>query len=444
MTAIVVVGAQWGDEGKGKIVDVLTEHAHWVVRFQGGNNAGHTIVVDGVKTALSLLPSGIMRPGVRSLLAAGVVLNPSVLLSEIERVRLAGVRITPDTFMIDRDAHLVLDYHIMVDKARERQRGPLRIGTTGRGIGPAYEDRSQRSGIRCADLLNPSRMKEVVRAHVEEKNRLLGHVLESDTQVDFESVWSKLEQEAAILAPFIGNGSKVLYEALRRGENVIFEGAQGVLLDQMHGTYPYVTSSSTIAGAALTGAGLGPREINAVLGVAKAYCTRVGEGPFPSEMEESVGEEVRNRGKEFGTVTGRPRRCGWFDALAMKRAVRVSGIDSVILTKLDVLTGLRKVKVCTGYELDGEVLDDVPALIEDYERLKPLYVELAGWSEDISTFRRWEDLPGTVREFVREVSALIECPVSFVSVAPGREATIAVDVPEALRPFVSVPNVAAL
>jgi adenylosuccinate synthase len=285
-------------------------------------------------------------------------------------------------------------------------------------------------------------MKEVVRAHVEEKNKLLAHVLESDTQVDFESVWTKLEQETAILAPFIGNGSKVLYEALRRRENVIFEGAQGVLLDQMHGTYPYVTSSSTIAGAALTGAGLGPREIDAVLGVAKAYCTRVGEGPFPSEMDESVGEEIRNRGKEFGTITGRPRRCGWFDALAMKRAVRVSGIDSVILTKLDVLTGLRKIKVCTGYELDGEVLDDVPALIEDYARMKPCYVELAGWSEDISSIRRWGELPATVRDFVGEVSRLIECPVSFVSVAPGREATIVVDVPDTLKPFVSLPGVA--
>lgn len=435
MTAIVVVGAQWGDEGKGKIVDVLTENAQWVVRFQGGNNAGHTIVVDGVKTALSLLPSGIMRSGVKSLLAAGVVLNPSVLLAEIERVRSAGVTITPDTFMIDRDAHLVLDYHIMVDKARERQRGPLRIGTTGRGIGPAYEDRSQRSGIRCADLLNPARMRELVQAHLEEKNKLLADVLESDVQVDFESVWAKLEQEAAILAPFIGNGSKTLYDALRRGENVIFEGAQGVLLDQIHGTYPYVTSSSTIAGAALTGAGLGPREINAVLGVAKAYCTRVGEGPFPSEMDESVGEEIRSRGKEFGTITGRPRRCGWFDALAMKRAIRVSGIDSVILTKLDVLTGLRKIKVCTGYEVDGEILDDVPALIEEYARIKPQYVELDGWTEDITTVRRWEDLPATVRDFVRSVASLIECPVSFVSVAPGREATIAVDVPDILKPF---------
>lgn len=427
MTALVVVGAQWGDEGKGKIVDVLTENANWVVRFQGGNNAGHTIVVDGVKTALSLLPSGIMRPGVRSLLAAGVVLNPSVLISEIERVRSAGVRITPETLMIDRDAHLVLDYHIMLDKARERRRGLLRIGTTGRGIGPAYEDRSQRSGIRCADLLAPSRMKELVREHVQEKNSVLSQVLRGEAQVDFESLWEKLEQEAAILSPFIGNGSKLLYEELRNGAQVIFEGAQGVLLDQMHGTYPYVTSSSTVAGAALTGVGLGPREIDWVLGVAKVYCTRVGEGPFPTEMHESIGEEVRNRGKEFGTITGRPRRCGWFDAVGMKRAIRVSGIDSLVLTKLDVLTGLRSVKVCTGYLLDGAPIDDFPALIEDYARIEPVYVELDGWSEDLSTARRWDQLPPSARAFVEQLSKLVERPVSLVSVAPGREATIEVE-----------------
>jgi adenylosuccinate synthase len=427
MTALVVVGAQWGDEGKGKIVDVLSENADWVVRFQGGNNAGHTIVVDGAKTALSLLPSGIMRPGVRSLLAAGVVLNPSVLLSEIERVRSAGVRITPETFMIDRDAHLVLDYHIMLDQARERRRGPLRIGTTGLGIGPTYEDRSQRSGVRCADLLAPQRLKEIVRAHVQEKNKILAEVLQAETQVDFESLWGKLEQEAAILGPFIANGSKLLHEELRKGARVIFEGAQGVLLDQMHGTYPYVTSSSTVAGAVLTGVGLGPRDIDSVLGVAKAYCTRVGEGPFPTEMDESVGEEVRSRGKEFGTLTGRPRRCGWFDVVAMKRAFRVSGIDSLVLTKLDILTGLRSIKVCTGYLLDGAPIDDFPALIEDYARIEPIYVELAGWSEDLSMARRWEELPQAARAFVEQVSKLLKCPVSLVSVAPGREATIEVE-----------------
>lgn len=437
MSAIVVVGAQWGDEGKGKIVDVLTERADWVVRFQGGNNAGHTIVVEGVKTALSLLPSGILRPGVKCLLGTGVVLNPSVLIAEMERVRKAGADISPERLFIDRDAHLVLDYHIATDKAREHARGVHRIGTTGRGIGPAYEDRSQRSGIRCADLLAPEMMKERVRAHVEEKNKLLRHVLGSDVQVDFEDVWSKLESEAGILAPYVANGSKLIFEASKRGERIVFEGAQGVLLDQMHGTYPFVTSSSTIAGAALIGAGVGPKLIDSVLGVAKAYTTRVGEGPFPTEMEDSVGEEIRARGHEFGTVTGRARRCGWFDAVAMRRAVRISGIDNLVLTKLDVLTGLRTIKVCTGYLSNGGLLDDLPALAHEYQQLQPVYTEFKGWDEDLSEVRSWEDMPGAVRDFVRAISGLLDCPVSLVSVGPGREATMPVDLPEVVQQFFS-------
>lgn len=437
MSSIVIVGAQWGDEGKGKIVDVLTERADWVVRFQGGNNAGHTIVVDGVKTALSLLPSGILRPHVKCLLGAGVVLNPSVLLSEIDRVRAAGAEISPKRLVIDRDAHLVLDYHILVDKARELVRGASKIGTTGRGIGPAYEDRSQRSGIRCADLLTPSRMRERVRAHVEEKNKLLKYVLDSKAHVDFDELWTRLEQEAAILAPFVGNGSRLIFDALRKGEKVIFEGAQGVLLDQVHGTYPFVTSSSTIAGSATIGVGIGPKMINSVLGIAKAYCTRVGEGPFPTEMLGELGDEVRKKGHEFGTITGRPRRCGWFDVVAMKRAIRTSGIDSVILTKLDVLSGLPTLKLCTSYNRGNEVVDDLPPSSEDYEGLEAEYLEVPGWAEDISGARTWEALPTSVRTFVETLSGLLECPVSFVSVGPGREATIPVAPPAVVREFLA-------
>jgi adenylosuccinate synthase len=437
MSSIVIVGAQWGDEGKGKIVDVLTERADWVVRFQGGNNAGHTIVVEGVKTALSLLPSGILRPHVKCLLGAGVVLNPTVLLSEIDRVRAAGAEISPKRLVIDRDAHLVLDYHIMVDKARELMRGSSKIGTTGRGIGPAYEDRSQRSGIRCADLVTPARMRERVRAHVEEKNRLLKYVLDSKVHLDFDELWARLEQEAAILAPFVGNGSRRIFDALRNGERVIFEGAQGVLLDQVHGTYPFVTSSSTIAGSATIGVGIGPKMIDSVLGIAKAYCTRVGEGPFPTEMLGELGDEVRKKGHEFGTVTGRPRRCGWFDVVAMKRAIRTSGIDSVILTKLDVLSGLPTLKLCTSYRRGGEVVDDLPPSSEDYEGLEAEYLEVPGWVEDISGARTWEALPTTARTFVETLSGLLECPVSFVSVGPGREATIAVAPPTVVKEFLA-------
>jgi adenylosuccinate synthase len=437
MSSIVIVGAQWGDEGKGKIVDVLTERADWVVRFQGGNNAGHTIVVDGVKTALSLLPSGILRPHVKCLLGAGVVLNPTVLLSEIDRVRAAGANISPDRLVIDRDAHLVLDYHVLVDKARELARGASKIGTTGRGIGPAYEDRSQRSGIRCADLLHPARMRERVRAHVDEKNKMLKLILESKAHVDFDEVWGRLEQEAAILAPFVGNGSRLIFDSLRKGERVIFEGAQGVLLDQVHGTYPFVTSSSTIAGSATIGVGIGPKMIDSVLGIAKAYCTRVGEGPFPTEMVGELGDDVRKRGHEFGTITGRPRRCGWFDVVAMKRAIRTSGIDSVILTKLDVLSGLPTLKLCTAYKKGGDVVDDLPPSIEDYEGLEAEYLEVPGWSEDIGGIRSWGGLPGNVRAFVETLSRLIECPVSFVSVGPGREATIPVAPPPVVKEFMA-------
>jgi len=436
MPSIVIVGAQWGDEGKGKIVDVLTEKAQWVVRFQGGNNAGHTIVIDGVKTSLSLLPSGILRPHVRCLLGAGVVLNPSVLLSEIERVQSAGVAISPARLVIDQDAHLVLDYHVLVDKAREILRGSDKIGTTGRGIGPAYEDRSQRSGIRCADLLNPVKMREKVRAHVEEKNKLLKYVLDSKAQVDFDVLWGRLSQEAETLAPFVGNGSRIIYEALQAGEKVVFEGAQGVLLDQMHGTYPFVTSSCTIAGAATIGTGIGPKMIDSVIGIAKAYCTRVGGGPFPSEIEGELGDEIRRRGHEFGTVTGRPRRCGWFDAVAMRRAIRTSGIDSLVITKLDVLSGLPTLKVCVGYQRGDTVLDDLPSSSEEYEGLTPVYAELPGWSEDISAARTWQELPPSTREFLRKLAELVDCPISFASVAPGREATIPGEVCDVLREFI--------
>ena len=435
MPGIVIVGAQWGDEGKGKFVDVLTERADWVVRFQGGSNAGHTIVIDGVKTALSLLPSGILRPGVKCLLGAGVVLNPAVLIAEMDRFRAAGGDVSPERFIIDRDAHLVLDYHIAIDKAREAQRGVNRLGTTGKGIGPAYEDRSQRSGIRCADLLYLDGVRDRVRAHVAEKNKILRFVLESETQVEFEQVWQALCQHAAILAPYIGNGSAIAFEALKNNCNVIFEGAQGVLLDQMHGTYPFVTSSNTIAGGAAIGVGIGPRMIDSVVGLAKAYTTRVGEGPFPTEIFGGIGDELRSKGHEFGTVTGRPRRCGWFDAVALRRAVRISGIDSLIITKLDVLSGQSSLKICAGYRQGKQELDDFPALPHEFKGLVPEYVELPGWQDDITQVRRWEDLPKAAQSYVRELERLVGCPVHLVSVGPDREATIALNPTPLLKGF---------
>ncbi len=435
MPSIVIVGAQWGDEGKGKFVDVLTERADWVVRFQGGSNAGHTIVIDGVKTALSLLPSGVLRPGVKCLLGAGVVLNPAVLIAEMERLRAAGAEVSPERLVIDRDAHLVLDYHVAVDKAREAQRGANRIGTTGKGIGPAYEDRSQRSGIRCADLLHLQGVEARVRAHVDEKNKILRYVLGSETEIEFEPVWEALQSNARILAPYIGNGSAITWQALKGGQNVIFEGAQGVLLDQVHGTYPFVTSSNTIAGGAAIGVGIGPREIDSVVGLAKAYSTRVGEGPFPTELHGAVDQELRVKGHEYGTVTGRARRCGWFDAVALRRAVRISGIDSIILTKLDVLSGQPSIKICSGYRCGGRIVDDLPALPHEFKDLTPEYLELPGWQEDITAVRSWQDLPKAAQSYVREVERVVGCPVHLVSVGPDREATIQLNPPTLLRSF---------
>lgn len=440
MPGIVIVGAQWGDEGKGKFVDVLTERADWVVRFQGGSNAGHTIVIDGVKTALSLLPSGILRPGVRCLLGAGVVLNPAVLIAEMERLRSAGGDVSPKRLVIDRDAHLVLDYHVALDKAREAQRGLNRIGTTGKGIGPAYEDRSQRSGIRVADLLYLDGVRDRVRAHVEEKNRILRHVLASDVEVEYEPLWRSLEEHAKVLAPYIGNGSSIVFDALRDGKNVIFEGAQGVLLDQVHGTYPYVTSSNTVAGGAAIGVGIGPRMIDSVVGLAKAYTTRVGEGPFPTEILGGIGDQLRTKGHEFGTVTGRPRRCGWLDVVALRRAVRISGIDSLIVTKLDVLSGQPSLKICTGYRQGGRAIDDFPALANEFSQLTPEYIELPGWQDDITSVRDWSDLPKAAQNYISEMERLVGCPVSIVSVGPDREATIHRDSSALIRRFLGGSN----
>lgn len=435
MSSMVIVGAQWGDEGKGKFVDVLTRQAQWVVRYQGGNNAGHTIVIDGEKTALSLLPSGILREGVRCLLGSGVVLNPSVLIKEMQRIQSVGGDISPGRIVIDRDAHLVLDYHVAVDKAREHRRGSGRIGTTGKGIGPAYEDRSQRSGIRATDLCAIEECKDLIKQHVEEKNKILRHVLDSEVQVDFEQLWNTLSEQAAFLAPYVDNGSSLIAEAVSRGENVIFEGAQGVLLDQTHGTYPYVTSSSTGAGGVLSGVGIGPRCIEGVLGVVKAYTTRVGEGPFPTELNDSVGEFLREKGHEFGTVTGRPRRCGWLDLVALRRAVRVSGIDALIVTKLDVLSGLDTVRLCVGYEDAEGPVADLPARAADFQGLRPSYIDMPGWQEDLTSARDFSELPESVQHFIEQIGELTGCPVALASVGPGREQTISVQPSQLLENF---------
>lgn len=426
MPSIVVVGAQWGDEGKGKLVDYLTSKADLVVRFHGGNNAGHTLVVDGIKTKLSLVPSGILRPTSRAYLGAGVVVNPEVLLQEFEMLRRAGVVISPDRLLVDRDAHLILDYHCEIDQAREEMLGKAKIGTTGRGIGPAYEDRAQRSGVRFAELLRLDELRERVRTQVDLKNLYLSSVLNSKRQVSFDEVWSKLEHFSRELGSYVSNVSLLIERAIKLGQKIVFEGAQGTLLDQSFGTVPFVTSSSTISGAVATGCGIGPKHIGYVLGVAKAYCTRVGSGPFPTELTDEQGDYLRTRGDEYGTVTRRPRRCGWFDAIAMRRALRLNGLDSLAITKLDVMSGLEKIKLCVGYELDGQEIEDLPALCSELERVKPRYQVFEGWKEEISHITQFSKLPRSCQSYLAAIAEIVGCPLSIVSVGAERSATLLV------------------
>lgn len=435
MPSVVVVGPQWGDEGKGKFVDVLTDRAALVVRFQGGNNAGHTLVVNGKKTALRLIPSGILRPHARCCIGAGVVLAPEVVLEEISMLSAAGVSVTPSRLCIDRDAHLVLPYHRAIDTAREAKRGAKKIGTTGRGIGPAYEDRAGRCGVRVAHLLARGDLEELIRSNVAEKNAYLKHVLGSTEQFSAESVLAELLPLAERLAPFIGNVSREVHSALTKGERVVFEGAQATFLDQTFGTVPYVTSSHTLAGAVCIGVGIGPQLIGHVMGVAKAYSTRVGEGPFPTEMDAQMAELVRKRGGEFGTVTGRPRRCGWFDAVALRQAVRLNGLQSIAISKLDVLSGLSRIKVCTGYRLRGGVIDEMPPLVSDAALVEPVYEELPGWREDLTKVRSKKELPSSVVSYVERLSEWIGCPISMVSVGPDRDQTVQWQKVDGLAPF---------
>lgn len=423
MPSLVVVGAQWGDEGKGKLVDFLTLNAHYVVRFQGGNNAGHTLVVNGQKTKLSLVPSGILRPQAKCCLAAGVVVNAEVLLNEISMLQQAGVEVNPDRLVLDRNAHLIMPYHVAIDQAREHAKGEKKIGTTGRGIGPAYEDRASREGVRVAELLDlpalRSRLEEVLR----QRNRYLEGVLESDP-VPFDQVWRWVSELAPRVVPFIGNVSLELSRALAAQQRVVFEGAQGTLLDQTFGTVPFVTSSHTIAAGAACGSGLGPRSVDHVLAVAKAYTTRVGSGPFPTELDDETGELIRTKGAEFGTVTGRSRRCGWFDAFAMRSAVRLNGANSLAITKLDVLAGLPSVKICINYRVKGKKLEDVPALASELDCIEPEYIELEGWDDSIADARKWHELPASARLYLATIAEIVGCPVTIASVGAEREATL--------------------
>jgi adenylosuccinate synthase len=425
MANVVVVGSQWGDEGKGKIVDWLSERADVVVRFQGGHNAGHTLVIDGVSYKLSLLPSGVVRPGKLSIIGNGVVFDPHAFIAEIAKLKGQGVEVTPDRLKIAENTALILSLHGELDRMREEfaARG-ARIGTTGRGIGPAYEDKVGRRAIRVMDLADPDTLPAKIDrllAHHNPLRRGLGA-----TEVEAETLLGELTSVAPRVLPFMDRVWKILDDARRAGERILFEGAQGTLLDIDHGTYPFVTSSNTVAGQAATGSGIGPGAIGYVLGITKAYTTRVGEGPFPTEQDNEVGRFLGERGHEFGTVTGRKRRCGWFDAVLVRQAVAVNDIGGIALTKLDVLDGLDEIKVCTAYRLDGEAIDYLPASQGAQARVEPVYEVLEGWKATTRGARSWNSLPAQAVKYVRYIEELIGAPVALLSTSPERDDTILV------------------
>jgi adenylosuccinate synthase len=422
MANVVVVGSQWGDEGKGKIVDWLSEQADVVVRFQGGHNAGHTLVIDGATYKLSLLPSGVVRGGKLSVIGNGVVIDLDALISEIEKLKSQGVIVTPDNLRIAENATLILPLHRELDVAREQASGSNAIGTTGRGIGPAYEDKVGRRAIRFMDLADlPSLQHKIDRllAHHNALRRGLGMA-----EVAPKSIYDRLAALAPKVLPFMDSVWSLLDGKRREGKRILFEGAQGALLDVDHGTYPYVTSSNTVAAQAATGSGLGPNAIDYVLGICKAYTTRVGGGPFPTEQKNDIGRTLGERGREFGTVTGRPRRCGWFDAVLVRQTVQTSGIDGLALTKLDILDGLPELQVCVGYRLDGARIDYLPAGEHAQARVEPIYETIEGWQEQTARARSWAQLPAQAIKYVRRIEELVGCPVALLSTSPEREDTI--------------------
>ena len=421
MANVVVVGAQWGDEGKGKVVDRYGARADWVVRFQGGNNAGHTLVVDGKQTVLHLVPSGILHPDTKCAIGNGVVVDPKIFVEEVEALAAQGVDAAGRLF-VSYGAHCIMPYHRRLDIAREQFRGVDKIGTTGRGIGPAYEDKIARRGVRVADLSDAERIRGLVEQRIAELNALLA--ANNDTSPYTKSEIDQIIDETVALgerlSPYVANVGEMLAKSLKQDEKLLFEGAQGVLLDIDHGTYPFVTSSNTVGSNAATGTGLGPQHLGSVVGIMKAYTTRVGSGPFPTELHDEVGEALRDAGREFGATTGRPRRCGWLDFVALRYASRVAGIRKLVITKLDVLGGLGDIDVCTAYELDGERLETYPDNAHDVARVKPVYETLPGFGAEVRDARKLEDLPKTARAYIDRIAEELDVELSLLSVGPGR------------------------
>jgi len=423
MPNVVIIGTQWGDEGKGKIVDLLTDKADYVIRFQGGNNAGHTLVVKGKKFILHLIPSGILHPGKVCAIGNGVVIDPAVLIQEIDRLIGHGISVSPDNLIISRYAHIIMPYHRALDIARENKKGKSKIGTTGRGIGPCYEDKVVRSGIRTHDLFNEITLAEKIEMNLEEKNFMLQNFF-GEQPLDGKAILDEYLAYGERLAPFAENVSERLQSADRLGKKLLFEGAQGTHLDIDHGTYPFVTSSNTVAGNACCGSGVGPDRIHQVLGVVKAYTTRVGGGPFPSELLDETGEKLQQVGGEFGSTTGRPRRCGWLDMVVLKNSARLNGLAGLAITKLDVLTGLPTLKIAVGYQCGPLRLDTVPPELGALEACVPIYEELPGWEEDLRDIRKLSDLPENTQHYLRRIEDLAGIPLVIVSVGPGRDETI--------------------
>ena len=419
---VVVIGTQWGDEGKGKVVDWLTDHAQGVVRFQGGHNAGHTLVIGGRKQILRLIPSGILREGVSCYIGNGVVLSPTALMQEIAELESVGVNVR-SRLKISDACPLILAYHVAIDQAREVAKGAEKIGTTGRGIGPAYEDKVARRAIRLQDLYVPGRFEEKLREVLDFHNFVLEHYLKAKP-VDFQKTHDETLAMREQLAPMIADVPRALYDAHRAGKNLLFEGAQGTLLDIDHGTYPYVTSSNCVAGAAAAGAGVGPQMLHYVLGITKAYTTRVGSGPFPTELDDGIGDQLRTRGKEFGSVTGRPRRCGWFDAAALKRSVQINGVSGLCITKLDVLDGVEALQVGVGYNLGGERIDILPSGADASANCEPIYEEIPGWTQSTVGITRYDDLPVNARLYLKRIEQACGVPVDMISTGPDRDETI--------------------
>lgn len=429
MPNVVVIGTQWGDEGKGKVVDILASRADLIVRFQGGNNAGHTLVVDGEQTICHLIPSGILHKDKKCLIGNGVVVDPQVLLEEIRVLTEKGFSITSERLFLSEKAHLIMPYHKALDLAREAAKGKGKLGTTGRGIGPCYEDKVGRRGIRAVDLLDPKALEEKIRINLEEKNFLLSKFFRADI-LEFQPIYDSYLLMAEKIVPFISNVSLEIDEAIRKGEKVLFEGAQGTHLDIDHGTYPFVTSSNPVSGAVCAGAGVGPDKLHHIMGIVKAYTTRVGAGPFPTELLDETGDYLQERGAEFGATTGRRRRCGWLDLVMLKDSILYNGLTSICVTKLDVLTGLDRIRICVAYNINGKRINHMPADIRSLAQCEPVYEELPGWHEEISNEGDMDQLPGRTRDYLERIVEITGVPLSIVSVGPQREQTI-----ELMDPF---------